>query len=44
MRLTRLQSNVTRNYAEKSINSILDYVGGEGKVSSRTHFVTAPLS
>ena len=28
------QSNVTRNYAEKSINNILDYVGGEGKVST----------
>jgi len=27
------QSNVTRNYADKSINNILDYVGGEGKVS-----------
>lgn len=27
-----LQSNVTRNYAEKTINNILDYVGGEGKV------------
>ena len=27
------KNNVTRNYAEKSINSILDYVGGEGKVS-----------
>ena len=26
------QNNVTRNYAEKSINNILDYVGGEGKV------------
>ncbi|WVQ96861.1 hypothetical protein IAU59_003968 [Kwoniella sp. CBS 9459] len=25
------KSNVTRNYAEKSINNILDYVGGEGK-------------
>lgn len=25
---------MTRNYAEKSINNILDYVGGEGKVSS----------
>ena len=33
-KLTGLQSNVTRNYAEKSINNILDYVGGEGKVSS----------
>ncbi|OCF30632.1 COP9 signalosome complex subunit 2 [Kwoniella heveanensis CBS 569] len=27
------KSHVTRNYAEKSINNILDYVGGEGKVS-----------
>jgi len=27
------KSDVTRNYAEKSINNILDYVGGEGKVS-----------
>lgn len=27
------QSYVTRNYADKSINNILDYVGGEGKVS-----------
>ena len=25
---------MTRNYAEKSINNILDYVGGEGKASS----------
>lgn len=25
------KSDVTRNYAEKSINNILDYVGGEGK-------------
>ncbi|ORY31403.1 PCI domain-domain-containing protein [Naematelia encephala] len=25
------KSHVTRNYAEKSINNILDYVGGEGK-------------
>jgi hypothetical protein len=30
---SRSQSHVTRNYAEKSINNILDYVGGEGKVS-----------
>lgn len=30
--LTSIQSDVTRNYAEKSINNILDYVGGEGKV------------
>lgn len=30
---SRCQSHVTRNYAEKSINNILDYVGGEGKVS-----------
>jgi len=29
-----LQSAVTRNYADKSINNILDYVGGEGKVRS----------
>lgn len=28
------QSNVTRNYAEKTINNILDYVGGEGKVGA----------
>jgi len=28
---------VTRNYAEKSINNILDYVGGEGKVSIRLY-------
>ena len=27
-----MQKSVTRNYAEKSINNILDYVGGEGKV------------
>lgn len=32
------QSAVTRNYAEKSINNILDYVGGEGKV----YFYTIP--
>ncbi|EIW73630.1 hypothetical protein TREMEDRAFT_26610, partial [Tremella mesenterica DSM 1558] len=29
--LSYTKSNVTRNYAEKSINNILDYVGGEGK-------------
>lgn len=28
-----IKRNVTRNYAEKSINNILDYVGGEGRVS-----------
>ena len=32
--LTYTKSDVTRNYAEKSINSVLDYVGGEGKVSN----------
>lgn len=31
-RLLTYQSAVTRNYAEKSINNILDYVGGEEKV------------
>lgn len=31
-----VQNNVTRNYADKSINNILDYVGGEGKVRSLT--------
>lgn len=25
---------MTRNYAEKTINNILDYVGGEGKVGA----------
>lgn len=34
LNLTDFQSDVTRNYAEKSINNILDYVGGEGKVCS----------
>ncbi|CAD6574711.1 MAG: hypothetical protein TREMPRED_001210 [Tremellales sp. Tagirdzhanova-0007] len=29
--LSYTKSHVTRNYAEKSINNILDYVGGEGK-------------
>ncbi|TYJ57402.1 hypothetical protein B9479_001942 [Cryptococcus floricola] len=31
------KNNVTRNYADKSINNILDYVGGEGK-----HALKAP--
>lgn len=30
--LSYTKSNVTRNYADKSINNILDYVAGEGKV------------
>ncbi|KAK6908306.1 hypothetical protein I203_102307 [Kwoniella mangroviensis CBS 8507] len=29
--LSYTKTHVTRNYAEKSINNILDYVGGEGK-------------
>nr|ODN79186.1 COP9 signalosome complex subunit 2 [Cryptococcus depauperatus CBS 7841] len=33
--LTYIQNVVTRNYAEKSINNILDYVGGEGKVTPK---------
>jgi COP9 signalosome complex subunit 2 len=29
------QNSVTRNYADKSINNILDYVAGEGKVGHK---------
>ncbi|KAK4687770.1 COP9 signalosome complex subunit 2, partial [Tremellales sp. Uapishka_1] len=34
--LTYTKADVTRNYAEKSINNILDYVGGEGKHAARS--------
>ncbi|KIS02210.1 COP9 signalosome complex subunit 2 [Cryptococcus deuterogattii 2001/935-1] len=33
--LSYTKSNVTRNYAEKTINNILDYVGGEGKHAAK---------
>lgn len=38
------QSAVTRNYADKSINNILDYVGGEGKVSETAGEVFSRLT
>ena len=35
-----MKSAVTKNTSEKSINNILDYVGGEGKVSSNWYSET----